>query len=85
MIPKIIHYCWFSDDPYPDLVKRCIRSWKLILPDYELRLWDGNSSPETPQWYTIEWFHNLFLNHFDLLHIQETETNRVLFLGTIKQ
>lgn len=43
MIPKTIHYCWFSGDPYPDLVKRCIRSWKRMLPDYKLRLWDGNS------------------------------------------
>lgn len=43
MIPKTIHFCWFSDEPYPDLVKRCLQSWKLILPDYKLRLWDGNS------------------------------------------
>lgn len=43
MIPKTIHYCWFSGDPYPDIVKRCLRSWKRMLPDYRLRLWDGNS------------------------------------------
>ena len=43
MIPKIIHYCWFSGDPYPDLVKRCLRSWKRMLPDYKLRLWDSKS------------------------------------------
>ncbi len=43
MIPKIIHYCWFSGDPYPDLVKRCLRSWKRILPNYRIRLWDSNS------------------------------------------
>lgn len=43
MIPKTIHYCWFSGDPYPDIVKRCLRSWKRMLPDYKLRLWDGNS------------------------------------------
>jgi len=43
MIPKTIHYCWFSGDPYPDLVKRCIRSWKRSLPDYKLRLWDASS------------------------------------------
>lgn len=43
MIPKIIHYCWFSGDPYPDLIKRCIRSWKNMMPDYKLRLWNGNS------------------------------------------
>jgi len=40
MIPKIIHYCWFSGDPYPEKVKKCIQSWKDNLPDYELRLWD---------------------------------------------
>lgn len=43
MIPKIIHYCWFSSDPYPDLVKRCLRSWQRLLPEYKLRLWDADS------------------------------------------
>ena len=43
MIPKTIHYCWFSVDPYPDLVKRCLRSWKQVMPDYTLRIWDSNS------------------------------------------
>lgn len=42
-IPKIIHYCWFSGEEYPPLVKRCIRSWKKYLPDYEFCLWDANS------------------------------------------
>lgn len=41
MIPKTIHFCWFSGEPYPDIVKRCLRSWKRMLPDYRLRLWDG--------------------------------------------
>lgn len=40
MIPKIIHYCWLSGDPFPDNIQRCIDSWKRILPDYELVLWD---------------------------------------------
>lgn len=40
MIPKIIHYCWLSGDPYPESIQRCIDSWKRILPDYELILWD---------------------------------------------
>lgn len=41
-IPKIIHYCWLSGDPYPELVQRCIQSWKDKLPEYELMLWDQN-------------------------------------------
>ena len=42
-IPKIIHYCWLSGDPYPELVQRCIQSWKKYLPDYKIMLWDQNS------------------------------------------
>ena len=43
MIPKIIHYCWFSGDKNPALIRKCIRSWKKHLPGYEIRCWDGNS------------------------------------------
>lgn len=43
MIPKIIHFCWMSGDPYPEKIKKCINSWKEKLPDYEIRLWDANS------------------------------------------
>lgn len=43
MIPKTIHYCWFSGDPYPELVKRCLRSWHRVLPEYKLRLWNDES------------------------------------------
>lgn len=39
-IPKIIHYFWYSGDPYPEKVQRCIDSWKKFCPDYELRKWD---------------------------------------------
>lgn len=40
MIPKIIHYCWFSDEEFPPIVKKCIDSWHRHMPDYEFRLWD---------------------------------------------
>lgn len=40
MIPKIIHLCWFGDSTYPVEVKVCLDTWKRILPDYEIRLWD---------------------------------------------
>ena len=41
-IPKIIHYCWLSGAPYPELVQHCMQSWKEKLPDYEFMLWDMN-------------------------------------------
>ena len=40
MIPKIIHYCWFGGKEMPELMQKCIASWKQHLPDYELHLWN---------------------------------------------
>ena len=40
MIPKIIHYCWLSGDPYSEKIQHCIDSWKKIIPNYEFMLWD---------------------------------------------
>lgn len=39
MIPKIIHYCWLSGEPFPRKIRRCIATWKKVLPDYQLKLW----------------------------------------------
>ncbi len=39
-IPKIIHFCWLSDDKYPPLISKCMDSWKENLPDYEFIKWD---------------------------------------------
>lgn len=41
-IPKIIHYCWLSGDPFPEKIAKCIESWKRVLPDYKIILWDTN-------------------------------------------
>lgn len=42
MIPKIIHLCWLSGDPYPEDIQKCLDSWKKHLPDYDVWLWDTN-------------------------------------------
>lgn len=42
MIPKIIHLCWLSGDEYPSKIAYCIDTWKKILPDYQIILWDTN-------------------------------------------
>ena len=39
MIPKLIHLCWFSDDPFPVEIKICLASWRRVLPDYTIRRW----------------------------------------------
>lgn len=39
MIPKIIHYCWLSNDPIPEFLQKCMESWKTYLPDYQFIHW----------------------------------------------
>jgi mannosyltransferase OCH1-like enzyme len=40
MIPKIIHYCWLSDDPIPDNYQKCRNTWNEKAQGYEFILWD---------------------------------------------
>lgn len=40
MIPKIIHYCWFGNNPLPKMAKECIDSWKKFFPEYEIIEWN---------------------------------------------
>ena len=40
MIPKKLHYCWLSGDPFPPLVQHCMESWKKHCSDFEFILWD---------------------------------------------
>lgn len=41
MIPKIIHYSWFSTNPFPEHIKKIMQTWSIFLPDYEFVLWDA--------------------------------------------
>lgn len=59
MIPKIIHLCWLSGDPFPEDIQRCIDSWKMYLSGYEIWLWDTkrfdiNSTVWTKQAFEVK-------------------------------
>lgn len=43
MESKYIHYCWFGEKPLPRLAKKCIKSWKKYLPNYEIIRWDESN------------------------------------------
>lgn len=43
MIPKIIHFCWFSGESYPEKIQECLDSWKKFLPNYEIKLWNKDN------------------------------------------
>jgi mannosyltransferase OCH1-like enzyme len=51
MIPKIIHYSWISNDPYPEKIQKCIDSWKEKLPDYQFINWNRDTFDfDSVQW-----------------------------------
>lgn len=54
MIPKIIHYCWFGRGKKPELIERCIESWKQYCPDYEIIEWNEDNFDVNSCDYTKE-------------------------------
>ena len=46
MIPKLIHYSWFSGEEMPSDNLQMMETWKEKLPDYEFRLWDRKALEE---------------------------------------
>ena len=56
MIPKVIHYCWFGGNPKPEIIEKCMASWKEYCPDWEILEWnesnyDVNAHPYTKEAY----------------------------------
>lgn len=58
MIPKIIHYCWLSSDPYPSNIQKCMDSWKKYLPDYEFVHWNFERFPRGKSKWVDDAFDN---------------------------
>ncbi len=42
-IPKIIHYCWFGPNDMDRIHKKCLKSWKRNLPEFEFMKWDESN------------------------------------------
>ena len=72
MIPKIIHYCWFGGNEKPQLAQKCIDSWKIKCPDYEIIEWNEKNF-DIDQHPYLRWCHDnkqwAFLSDFARLLI----------------
>lgn len=42
-IPRVIHYCWFGGKEKPDIVQRCMETWRKHLQGYEIFEWNEES------------------------------------------
>lgn len=56
MIPKKIHFCWLSNEPFPKKIRKCMITWQKTHPDYEIKRWsidnfDINSVPYVKEAY----------------------------------
>lgn len=40
---KVIHYCWFGQNPLPESAIKCIDSWKKFCPDYQIKEWNESN------------------------------------------
>ncbi len=58
MIPKIIHYCWLSNDPVPKNFKKYMHGWKEKLKDYQFVKWDFSKFPKEKSLWVSEAFDN---------------------------
>ncbi len=58
MIPKIIHYCWLSDDPVPEALQKYMKSWEEKLPDYEFMLWNFDCFDKASSLWVSQAFDN---------------------------
>lgn len=73
-IPHTIHYFWFGGAEKPELVLKCIESWKKFMPDYEIIEWnesnyDIHKSAYTEQAYAAKkWAFVSDYARFDILY-----------------
>lgn len=58
MIPKIIHYCWLSNNPIPQDLQIYMSSWNKFLPDYEFIHWNFDRFPKSKSKWVSDAFDN---------------------------
>ena len=55
----------------------------IIIEFMPLGLWDGKFSPELPSWYTEEWFVEHMEKFYRIMHREQLEENRIVFIGEL--
>lgn len=43
MIPQILHYIWFGNNPLTPLAEECLASWHQHMPDWEYKWWNEDT------------------------------------------
>ncbi len=81
MIPKIIHYCWLSNDPIPDNLNFYMKSWKEKLSDYEFVKWDfGRFKKNSSQWVSDAYDNKKYAFAADFIRLYAINTMGGIYL-----
>ena len=54
IIPRVLHYFWFGDEPIPQRYKNYMESWRKYCPDYEIIKWNEENYDVTKNRYILE-------------------------------
>lgn len=76
MIPKVIHYCWFGNNPKNDEITKCIESWKKTCPDFEIKEWNEINFPFETFPFASRMYNEkkwAFVSDYARLHVLESE------------
>ncbi|MCH5172275.1 MAG: hypothetical protein J1F31_05570 [Erysipelotrichales bacterium] len=83
MVPKIIHYCWLSNDPYPPNIQECIQSWYKYLGDYEFKLWNKeNFDIDSVKWVKEAYEAKKYAFAADYIRLYALYTDGGIYLDT---
>src|SRR5690606_14750040 len=47
-IPKVIHFIWLGQRPFPESSKKNLLSWRNLHPDWIMKFWTDSSEMKTP-------------------------------------
>lgn len=83
MIPKIIHWC-FLTEPYPELVDKCLKTWKKFCPDYTIKRWDLTNIDfnELPQWCKVAYDNKLYAFVADYIRVKAVYEEGGIYLDS---
>ena len=56
----MIHFCWFGNNKKSDLIEKCIKSWKKMCPDYEIKEWNESNFDVSQNTYCKEAYDNKY-------------------------
>ena len=83
MIPKIIHYCWLRNEPFPDDVQAYMATWKKHLPDYEFKLWNFSCFDiESSRWVKEAYMYRRYAIAADYIRIYALYNYGEIYLDT---